>query len=151
MRTVTEILQTKGPHFNRIEADAKVLDAITLMKAENLSYVIVLADGLYVGIFSERDYTRKVILENKHSDTALVKEVMSTDFPTVTGTDKAEYCMELMNSAKTRYLPVFDGLEFMGIITIHDMMRESIAEHHKDQAKENFGEHTLKTEMHYWI
>ncbi len=151
MRIISEILKQKGPQFNTINADATVLEAIITMKADNLSYVIVMDGENYTGIFTERDYTHKVILLNRHSDTTLVKEVMTSDLPTVTGTDKAEYCMRLMNSAKTRYLPVFDGLDFKGVITIHDLMRESIAEHEKDEAIENFGEKIVKSDKHYWI
>lgn len=151
MTNVYEILQKKGPYFNIIDASAKVIDAITMMKAENLSYMIVFENNKYVGIFSERDYAHKVILENKRSDIALVKEIMTINFPLVASTDKAEYCMQLMNSAKTRYLPVFDGKEFKGVITIHDLMRESIAEHEKDLARKNFAADATKSEMHYWI
>ena len=128
MRTINKILQQKGPHFNYIEASAFVIDAITLMKCENISYLIVRENGNYAGLISERDYAQKVILMGKHSDTTLVKEIMTTDLPIASGTDSWEQCMILMDASKSRYLPVFDGFNFKGIITIHDLMREAIAE-----------------------
>src|SRR5690348_4073123 len=118
MRIIQEILRQKGPHFNFIEAYAFVIDALTLMKCENISYLIVTENGNYLGIISERDYAHKVILMGKHSDTTLVKEIMTTDLPIVAETETTEQCMLMMNASKSRYLPVFDGLEFKGIITI---------------------------------
>src|SRR5215813_9740216 len=121
MRTVNEILKQKGPHFNFIEADDTVLDAITLMKCENISYLIVFENDKYVGIVSERDCAQKVILENKHSDITLVKEIMTKDLPIVSGEDTGEQCMPLMNASKSRYLPAFDNGVFKGVVTIHDL------------------------------
>ena len=129
MRTVKEILKSKGPHFNWVDANATVRDAIGLMKSENISYLIVRENNEYAGIITERDYTHKVILQDKHSDTTLVKEIMTVDLPVVALSDTAEQCMMLMNSSKTRYLLAFDGSAFMGVITIHDLMREAIAAH----------------------
>ena len=131
MRTVNEILLEKGPYFNYIEASASVRDAITLMKSQNISYLIVMEKGNYAGIVSERDYAHKIVLMNKHSNTTLVKEIMSTDLPVICGTDIGERCMILMNAVKSRYLPVFDGLDFKGVITIHDLMRDAIAENQR--------------------
>jgi len=149
MRTVREILKQKGPQFNYIDAKRTVLEAVNLMKTENISYLIVRENGEYAGIVSERDYTHKVILLNKHSDTTLVKEIMSKDLPVVGLDDTAEYCMILINSSKSRYLPVFDGLTFKGVITIHDLMREAIASHEKPGATPS--PHHEKLLRDYWI
>ena len=149
MRTVSEILKTKGPHFNFIAPARTVIEAINLMKTENISYLIVREDGKYIGIISERDYTHKVILLNKHSDTTLVKDIMSKELPYVSLNDTAEHCMILINSSKSRYLPVFDGLEFKGVITIHDLMREAIAANEKHGAEHS--EHHEKLLRDYWI
>jgi CBS domain-containing protein len=146
MRTVNEILKQKGPHFNFVSAGDTVLEAITLMKCENISYLIVFENDNYVGIISERDYTQKVILNNKHSHTTCVKEVMTKDLPIVSGEDTAEQCMILMNASKSRYLPVFDNAEFKGVITIHDLMRETIRE--KLEAHNASKE---KLPQHYWV
>ncbi|HRH49478.1 MAG TPA: CBS domain-containing protein [Panacibacter sp.] len=131
MRTINEVLQQKGPHFNYIDRNATVLEAILVMKSENISYLIVNENGNYAGIISERDYTHKVILENKQSANTLVKEIMTKDFPIISSSNTADQCMVLMNASKTRYLPVFDEMEFKGIITIHDLMREAILQNEK--------------------
>ena len=131
MRTINEVLQQKGPHFNYIDANATVLQAILVMKSENISYLIVNENGKYAGIISERDYTHKVILENKQSSTTLVKEIMTKDFPIISSSDTADQCMVIMKSSKSRYLPVYDGPDFKGIITIHDLMREAILQNEK--------------------
>ncbi len=131
MRTINEVLQQKGPHFNYIDSNATVLEAILVMKSENISYLIVNENGNYAGIISERDYTHKVILENKQSATTLVKEIMTKDFPIISSSNTADQCMVLMNASKSRYLPVFDEMEFKGIITIHDLMREAILQNEK--------------------
>ena len=149
MRTVNEILKQKGPQFNYIDAKRTVLEAISLMKTENISYLIVRENGVYAGIVSERDYTHKVILQDKHSNTTLVKDIMSKDLPVAALTDTAEQCMMLMNSSKSRYLPVFEGLEFKGVITIHDLMREAIAANEKHGAAHS--EHHEKLIRDYWI
>ncbi|MBG9378441.1 CBS domain-containing protein [Panacibacter sp. DH6] len=149
MRSVKEILQQKGPQFNFIAPGRTVIEAINLMKTENISYLIVRENGNYLGIVSERDYTHKVILLDKHSDTTLVKDIMSKDLPVTGLNDTADQCMVLMNSSKSRYLPVFDGMEFQGVITIHDLMREAIAEHEKHGAAPQ--EHHEKLMRDYWI
>lgn len=149
MRTVKEILKQKGPHFNFIDADRTVREAIGVMKAENISYLIVRENNEYAGIISERDYTHKVILQDKHSDTTLVREIMTCDMPIVSLNDTAEQCMKLMNSSKARYLPAYDGAEFKGVITIHDLMRAAIAELEQPGAKPQ--EHHENLLRDYWV
>lgn len=126
MRTVANILQNKPPVFNFIEPDAKVIEALQLMNSVNLSYLVVKHNYEFKGIFSERDYSRNVILKGLHSDTCSVKEVMNTTLPRVTMQDTAEMCMQLFTTHKTRYLLAFDDLEFVGVITIFDILREAI-------------------------
>jgi CBS domain-containing protein len=126
MSKIKDILTKKGPHFNIVTPDTKVLDALTLMKAENLSYVVVMKDDQYLGLMSERDYTHKIKLEGRQSETATVKDIMTTNYPVIGYSDDLERCMVLMNVYKTRYLPVFDEMEFKGILTMNDLMREVI-------------------------
>lgn len=124
MRTVSDILDSKAKAFNHIKPEALVIDALHLLNSVNLSYLIVL-DGLqYKGIFSERDYSRNVILKGRSSDSTQVQEVMTSDLPVVAMGDSVEYCMNLMNQHKTRYLLAFDASVFMGVITIHDLLRQ---------------------------
>jgi CBS domain-containing protein len=126
MRIVKHILDTKQNAFNHISPDALVIEAINLLNSVNLSYLIVMDGNEYKGIFSERDYTRNVILKGRSSNSTPVKEAMTTDFPMVQLNDTVEYCMNLMNSNKTRYLLAFDDNRFAGVITIHDLLRQVI-------------------------
>ena len=126
MRTVKDILESKQKRFNQIEPVALVIDAINLLNSVNLSYLVVMEGDEYKGIFSERDYTRNVILKGRASHTTMVKEAMTTDLPIVNPTDSVEYCMNLMNSHKTRYLLAYDDDQFAGVITIHDLLRQVI-------------------------
>lgn len=128
MHCIDEILLRKGRRFNEIAPDSTVLDAAALMKNENMSYLIVSREEDYCGIISERDCLQKVMLANKHPETTLVKEVMTTNLPTLSCTDSTEDCMRKMETYHTRYMPVFDGLTFKGVITMQDLVRETIAE-----------------------
>ena len=124
MSKIKEILEKKGPHFNIVAPNTPVLEALTIMQSENLSYVVVMEDNQFLGIMSERDYTHKIKLQGRHSDSTLVKEIMSHDLPVIGLQEELERCMVLMNVYKTRYLPVFENLEFKGIITMNDLMRD---------------------------
>jgi CBS domain-containing protein len=127
MSKIKEILQKKGPVFNVVTPDTKVVDALIIMKTENLSYVVVMQDGNYLGIMSERDYTHKIKLQGKKSETTTVKDIMSSDYPVVGYEEDLQRCMVLMNVYKTRYLPIFNEMNFQGILTMNDLMREVIA------------------------
>jgi CBS domain-containing protein len=129
MRNVREIIKRKGPHSNFIDASDTVLKAAAVMKAKNISYLIVRKNRKYAGIISERDCVYKLILQDKHPSSTFVNEIMSIDLPVTGLDDKAEQCMILITSSKSRYLSVFDGNKFKGIITIHDLIREAIASH----------------------
>jgi CBS domain-containing protein len=126
MSKIKEILQKKGPNFNVVTPDTKVVEALNIMKSENLSYVVVMQDGKYLGIMSERDYTHKIKLQGKQSETTVVKDIMSTDYPVVGFDEQLQRCMVLMNVYKTRYLPIFDEMDFKGVLTMNDLMREVI-------------------------
>lgn len=127
MRTAADILNSKPPAFNFIDADARVIEGLQLMSSVNLSYLIVTRDNQFAGIFSERDYSRNVILKGLSSNTATIKEVMSISLPVIGIHDTVEKCMQLLNTHKTRYLVVFDEQEFKGVVTINDVLREAIA------------------------
>jgi predicted transcriptional regulator len=126
MRTVANILQNKPPVFNAIAPDAKVIEALQLMNSVNLSYLVVKDIDTFLGVISEREYTRNVILKGLHSDSCTVSEIMTTSLPMVGLQDTVEYCMEMLNTHKTRYLIVFDDQEFIGVITINDVLREAL-------------------------
>ena len=125
MRTVQNILDAKARPFNQVTPETLVIEALSLLNSLNMSYLIVMSDDVYKGIFSERDYSRKVILQGRHSNTTTVAEVMSTDVPVVAPTHTVEQCMVLMEESKSRYLLVFNEDEkLLGVITIHDILRQ---------------------------
>jgi len=127
MRSVSDILNSKPLPFNVIGPNEKVIDALQMMNSVNLSYLIVKDGDVFNGIFSERDYSRKVILKGLHSDSTAVKEVMSVSLPIVGLDDTVELCMHMLNLHKTRYLLVFDNETFKGVVTLNDVLREAIA------------------------
>ncbi len=128
MRTVKNILSAKPAPSNIVSPDTIVLDGLNLLNTVNLSYLIVKKDDRFLGIFSERDYSRNVILKGKSSTSAIIAEVMSTDFPVVHLSDTVEHCMNALNAHKTRYLLAYDPEEkFLGVITIHDLMRQVLS------------------------
>jgi CBS domain-containing protein len=128
MRTVKNILDNKQKAFNNVTPDTLVIEALNLLNSVNLSYLIVIDGEEYKGIFSERDYSRNVILKGRNSSSTTVKEVMTSDLPVVTLTDTVEHCMNTMNSNRTRYLLAYNADEkFVGVITIHDLLREVIS------------------------
>lgn len=128
MRTVRDILDSKAKTFNIVSPHTLVIDALSMLNSVNLSYLIVMDNNEYKGIFSERDYSRNVILKGRSSRSATVQEVMTIDLPTVHLDQTVEHCMKTMILNKTRYLLAFDAdKHFAGVITIHDLLREVIA------------------------
>ncbi len=130
MSTVRDIFQNKQRSFNTIQADALVIDALNLLNSINLSYVVVLEGSDYKGIFSERDYARNIVLKGRSSSNTKVKDAMTVDIPVVDYDDTIRHCMHLMNSHKTRYLLAYDNNHFVGVVTIHDLLRQAL--HTKD-------------------
>jgi CBS domain-containing protein len=129
MRTVKNILESKSKPFNQISPDTLVIDALKLLTSINLSYLVVMDKDQYCGIFSERDYSRNVILKGRHSDSTTVAEVMTRDVPMVELNKTVEQCMHLIDQHKTRYLLAFDSEErLLGVITIHDLLRQVLSD-----------------------
>lgn len=124
MKTAFEIIWQKKAPDNFISADALVIDALNELNKVNLSYLIVKDQDDVSGIFSERDYARKVVLQGRSSRETKVKEVMSTDLPEVQGSESVQTCMNLLAEHGRRYIIVRDKKNFEGIITIHDLLRE---------------------------
>jgi CBS domain-containing protein len=127
MTTVKDILSRK-PETVTIAAHLVVVDALRIMAEKNIGSVVVLDEGgNYMGILTERDYSRKVVLKGKNSAITPVEEIMSTDLPTLSPKDTVEHCRELMSAHNVRYLPVFVGSELKGIISMSDVVKETIA------------------------
>ena len=131
MQTVESILRTKENPANIIEPTALVIDALKKLISVNLSYLIVYEDGKFTGIFSERDYTRKLVLQGRSSRETVVRDVMTTELPEVNLHNTVEDCMYQMNTRGARYLAAFNGDEFIGIVTIHDLLRSVLANKHE--------------------
>jgi len=128
-KKVTDILLRKGSHITTVTPESSVLEALKIMADQNIGSVMVMENGRYLGILTERDYSRKVILKGKSSTDTKVSEIMSSDLPRVTPADSIDYCMQLMSDKNIRYLPVFDGDQVMGIISINDVVKETILSH----------------------
>jgi CBS domain-containing protein len=126
MKKVKDILARKGSDITTVTSQTSVLEALKIMAGQNIGSVVVMDNGQFVGIVTERDYSRKVVLKGKSSTDTSVAEIMSTDFPRVTQTDTVEQCMQLLSEKNIRYLPVFEDETLCGIISINDIVKETI-------------------------
>ncbi|HSC36858.1 MAG TPA: CBS domain-containing protein [Chitinophagaceae bacterium] len=126
MKKVADILQRKGANVISITPDTTVIEALQLMAEKNIGSVLIMVDNHYVGLLTERDYARKVILKGKHSSDTLVEEIMSIGLPRITPDNSIEVCMHLMSENNIRYLPVFENDNICGIISINDVVKEMI-------------------------
>ncbi|HXR82794.1 MAG TPA: CBS domain-containing protein [Hanamia sp.] len=126
MNRISDILLRKGNNAISVFPNTSVLDALRVMADNNIGSVVVKEDEKFLGIVTERDYSRKVILKGKNSTDTHVSEIMTTDFPDLKPSDSVEHCMELMTKNNIRYLPVFDEKKLAGIISISDVVKETI-------------------------
>jgi CBS domain-containing protein len=126
MRKVNDILKRKGNMVSTISSNLTVIEALEQMATLNIGSLVVLDDDTFIGIFTERDYSRKVILKGRHSSNTLVGEIMTTDFPSVQLKDSIEKCMQLMSLHHIRYIPVIEQGKLVGIISINDVVTETI-------------------------
>ncbi len=128
MTTAAQILEGKGHEVWSVAPDAFVYDALKLMAEKNVGALLVLKRGELKGIFSERDYARKVILAGKSSREITVEEIMSPGVITVRPQQSVEECMALMTDKRIRHLPVVDGEKLLGVISIGDAVKAIISE-----------------------
>ena len=126
MRKVSDILTRKGNQVASISPNTTVIQALQLMAEKNIGSLVVINNGHFLGILTERDYSRKVILMGRHSSETPVSEIMTSDFPAVKLSDTVEHCMQLMSAKHIRYLPVFEAEQLAGIISINDVVTETI-------------------------
>ena len=124
---VSDILKSKGSNVYSIKSGLTVLDALKAMGEKNIGALLVIEDGKLLGIFSERDYARKIVLKGKSSNDTLVKEIMTEKVISVSPNDSIERCMELMSEKHIRHLPVMSGEEVSGVISITDVVTAIIA------------------------
>ena len=126
MNKISNILSRKGKNAISVTPDTSVIDALKVMAENNIGSVVVMQDNQFQGIITERDYSRKVILKGKNSTDTKVNEIMTTEFPDLRPSDTVEHCMELMTQTNLRYLPVFENKNLTGIISISDVVKETI-------------------------
>ena len=120
--TIGEILNNKGAEVWSVSPEATVFDAISMMADKNVGALLVIQNGKLVGIISERDYTRKVALKGRASKQTAVKEILSGQVIKATPAHSIEDCMRLMTEHRIRHLPVLDGDNILGIISIGDLV-----------------------------
>lgn len=125
-KKVTDILLRKGSRITSVSPDTSVLEALRIMADQNIGSVMVMEEGKYLGLMTERDYSRKIVLQGKSSTDTKVSSIMSSDFPRVTMADSVEYCMQLMSDKNIRYIPVFENDVVIGIVSINDVVKETI-------------------------
>lgn len=128
MATVRDMLKTKGFEVWSVTPDASVFDALKLMAEENIGAVLVMESDNLIGILSERDYARKVILHGKSSAETPAREIMTERVMCVGPEDSAEQVMALITEKKIRHLPVLEDGELIGLISIGDVVKATIAQ-----------------------
>jgi CBS domain-containing protein len=126
MQTVEEILETKGKDVWAVGPGATAYEALEIMADKNVGALMVVEEGRPVGIFSERDYARKVILKGKSSKDTTVGELMTREMVCVNGHSTVNECMALMTAKKSRHLPVVEDGRLRGIVSIGDIVGEII-------------------------
>lgn len=128
MKRIQTLLQKKGHDVWRIAPDDSVYDAIHLMAEKEVGALIVMEGPKVVGVISERDYARKIILEGRSSENTKISEIMSAEVITVGPDNRIEECMAMMTERRIRHLPVLDGDELLGVISLGDLVKYIIAE-----------------------
>ncbi|MCF6177807.1 MAG: CBS domain-containing protein [Geopsychrobacter sp.] len=128
IKTVRDVLRTKGDSMLSIEAEDTVLNALDLMARENIGALMVMEAGELVGMLSERDYARKVILHGLSSPLTKVRAIMPANVCYARPEQTVEECMAVVTEKRCRHLPVFDGEKLVGLISIGDLVKASIAE-----------------------
>lgn len=126
MANLKTLIDDKSRTLISVSNNAKIIDALKIMAESNIGCLAVLDGEEFVGIFTERDYARKIILVGKSSDTTLVYEIMGTDLPILNLTDSIEECSKIMTEKNLRYLPVFENNKLVNVISQSDIVKHTI-------------------------
>ena len=126
MPTLKEIVSTKNRNVITVSNSTTIIDALKIMAAANIGSLVVMKNEQYAGIFTERDYARKVVLEGRASNNTSVEEVMESDLPLLNVNDSIEHCSMLMSEKKLRYLPIFENGELYNIISQGDIIKHTM-------------------------
>ncbi|MNE59803.1 MULTISPECIES: CBS domain-containing protein [unclassified Pseudomonas] len=131
MKTVAQLLKLKASHnqeVHTIKSHQMVLEALMVMAAKNVGALPVMDDGKIVGVISERDYARKLVLKGRSSVGTPVSEIMNSPVITVDSHQTVETCMSIMTDKHLRHLPVVENGQLLGLLSIGDLVKEAIAE-----------------------
>ncbi len=128
MKTVANVLESKPAALATVQPDSSVYDALTLMAERQVGAVLVLERGTLIGILSERDYARKVVLLGKTSRDTTVRDIMTDKVVCIRPSNTIDECMALMTDKRVRHLPVLEDNKVVGVISIGDVVKEMIAE-----------------------
>lgn len=123
MKTVKQLLSTKSGHIFSVTEQVSVLEALKVMMEKNISALLILDGQDLKGIFTERDYARKIILHGKSSAETYIHEVMTAGPITVLPSDSIDFCMNLMTEKHIRHLPVMEGAQLLGMVSIGDVVK----------------------------
>jgi len=123
MKTVQQIIASKSAEIYAVTSTTSVFDALTMMMNKNISALLIIDNEELTGIFTERDYARKVILQGKSSKSALIHEVMTPDPITIMASDSIDYCMTLMTNKHIRHLPVVEAKKIIAMVSIGDIVK----------------------------
>ena len=126
--TVRQILEDKGYNIHSVSPDDMVIDAIRLMAEAKAGALLVMEDGKVAGIISERDYTRKVILNNRSSQNTKVRDIMTSNVISVRPEQNIEECMVVMSKYQVRHLPVVEDNKAIGMLSVMDVVKSIISE-----------------------
>ena len=126
MPTIKDLLRSKNRKLITVSNSASIYDALTIMAEANIGCLIVLEGDHYVGMFTERDYARKIVLEGLSSDSTTVSEIMVSDIPMLNSNDTIEHCSKIMTEKTLRYLPVFENSQLVNLISQSDIIKYTI-------------------------
>ena len=128
MTTIAQLLDTKGDQIWSVEPKATIFEALEIMSEKEIGALLVMVDGKLTGIFSERDYARKVILKGKSSKETLVGELMTKKVFYIDSQKTINDCMAMMTAKRIRHVPVIEDNQVVGIVTIGDVVNQIISE-----------------------
>ncbi len=126
MPIIKDLLRIKNRKLITVSSTASIFDALKIMAESNIGCLIVLEGDSYVGMFTERDYARKIVLEGRSSDTTTVNEIMISDIPILNNNDTIELCSKIMTEKTLRYLPVFENNQLINLISQSDIIKYTI-------------------------
>ena len=128
MSTVNQLLDLNSRKVWSLKPENRVIDSLFLMAEKNISCILIMNQEHLVGIFSERDYARKVVIKGKNSNETLLKEVMTEKLITISPRTDLDECMQLMTDHRIRHLPIVENSKVIGLISIGDVVREMLVQ-----------------------